>query len=40
VATVPAGDAAPGGLVHSVLAPGYTINDEVLRPARVVVTGP
>lgn len=40
VATVPASDAAPSGHIHSVLAPGYTINDDVLRPARVVVTGP
>ena len=40
VATVPASEAAPSGHIHSVLAPGYAINDEVLRPARVVVTAP
>ena len=36
-ATVPASDAATDGLVVGVIRPGYTIGDEVLRPATVAV---
>jgi molecular chaperone GrpE len=37
VATVPAADATLDGVVVGVVAHGYTIGDEVLRPAQVAV---
>jgi molecular chaperone GrpE len=37
VAIVPASDAAPDGVVVGVVAHGYSIGDEVLRPAQVAV---
>lgn len=39
VATTPATDAAPLHHVSGVVAPGYLIGDEILRPARVAVAG-
>lgn len=37
VTVVPTGDPARDGLVVGVLAPGYLVGDEVLRPATVAV---
>jgi molecular chaperone GrpE len=38
ITTVPVSDAAQHDLVCGVLAPGYLVGDEVLRPARVAVS--
>jgi molecular chaperone GrpE len=39
VSTLAASDATPSGVVAGVIRPGYTIDDEVLRPAQVAVAG-
>jgi molecular chaperone GrpE len=39
VATTPAAPGVPSGQVVGVVRPGYTIGDEVLRPAMVAVAG-
>jgi molecular chaperone GrpE len=38
ITVVPTPDPAQDGIVCGVLAPGYLVGDEVLRPARVAVT--
>jgi molecular chaperone GrpE len=37
ISTVPASDLTHDGVVSAVVTPGYSIGDDVLRPARVVV---